>query len=199
MDQIINSYYANGAKKLHIVVDQVLFKLKFFVDKEDFYSLATEVFLKALNSYDSSQSFDNFFYSCLSKKFKTEMTRRNRFKRCNVVEVWEENERGEIVKVKKYIPDVSIYEKTSVNSTQTWEDIICNISNEDNDTYQSDDLSEKMNAYLKQLSSLQKDVLFRIADGYKPEAIKSELHITEKQYQDCWNAIHSYRNVKILC
>ena len=42
---IINRYYENEARELHKMVDYVLKKLHFTeVDKEDFYSLATDIF-----------------------------------------------------------------------------------------------------------------------------------------------------------
>lgn len=63
------------------MVDQILFKLRFDVDNEDFYSLANEIFVDVLRRYDGMQDFNGFLYSCLTNKFKTEMTRRNRQKR----------------------------------------------------------------------------------------------------------------------
>ena len=40
MEQILNSYYADNAKKLHGMIDKILFKLHFInIDKDDFYSL----------------------------------------------------------------------------------------------------------------------------------------------------------------
>ena len=82
MEAILNSYYANDAKKLHIMVDKILVRLKFYdVDNEDFYSLANEIFVDVIRRYDGKQDFNGFLYSCLMNKFKTEMTRRNRQKR----------------------------------------------------------------------------------------------------------------------
>ena len=81
MEKIINSYYKNNAKKLHSMVDKILVKLRFDVNHEDFYSLSNEIFVDVLKRYDNKQDFDGFLYSCLINKFKTEMTRRNRYKR----------------------------------------------------------------------------------------------------------------------
>ena len=81
MEKIILSYYEDNAKKMRTMIDKILFRLKFNVDNEDFYSLGNEVFLDVLNRYDGKQDFDGFLYSCLVRKFKTEMTRRNRYKR----------------------------------------------------------------------------------------------------------------------
>ena len=46
MQSIINTYYSNEAKELHKMVDKVLKNLHFTeVDTEDFYSLATDIFV----------------------------------------------------------------------------------------------------------------------------------------------------------
>lgn len=58
--------------------------------------------------------------------------------------------------------------------------------------------SKQMLQYLNRLSTLQKEVLRLNIAGYLPGEIKEELHISEKQYADCYAAIHSYRNVSVL-
>ena len=55
-----------------------------------------------------------------------------------------------------------------------------------------------MQKYLRRLSVLQREVLKLISIGFEPNEILTELHINRKQYEDCYNAIHSYRNVSIL-
>ena len=58
--------------------------------------------------------------------------------------------------------------------------------------------SNKMIQYLNRLSVLQKEVLNLISIGFKSDEILLELHINKKQYDDCYAAIHSYRNISIL-
>ena len=58
--------------------------------------------------------------------------------------------------------------------------------------------SKRMLLYLSKLSNLQKEVLRLNIAGYLPNEIREELHISEKQYADCYAAIHSYRNVSVL-
>ncbi len=68
IEKIVNDYYENNARKLHILVDKILFKLGFsFIDRDDFYSLANEIFSDVIRRYDEKQSFDGFLYSCLYK------------------------------------------------------------------------------------------------------------------------------------
>lgn len=80
---ILNTYYADNAKKLHKTVDRILCRFGGLSgkDTDDFYSLANEVFADVMKRYDYKQSFDGFLYSCLSNKIMTEITRRNREKR----------------------------------------------------------------------------------------------------------------------
>ena len=122
MEPIVVSYYQNNAKKLNNVVDKILLKLHFVdVDKNDFYSLANEIFMYTVRDYDKSQSFDGFLYSCLYKKFCTEMTSRKRDKRCTKVKVKEKNEKGEVIEKIVIIPDVSIYSPIGEDESSTIE------------------------------------------------------------------------------
>lgn len=188
MDIIINSYYENNAQKLHTMVTKILFKLKFNdVDKEDFYSLANEVFVDVLKRYDKSQDFDGFLYSCLVKKFKTEMTRRNRYKRQadKTAISWETpiNEENDTT-VGDFISDTKKTEHYDIDKT---------FFDDDGEKY-----TEKMLKYISRLSNIQKEVVKLIIAGYLKDEIKSILHISEKVYLDCLVAIRSYRNVSLL-
>ena len=182
MEKIILSYYENNAKKMRTMIDKILFRLKFNVDNEDFYSLGNEVFLDVLNRYDGKQDFDGFLYSCLVRKFKTEMTRRNRYKR--------QADRMAI----------SIDSPVGEDENMTLSDIIADNASsekiffeENEDTY-----SVEMQRYLSRLSILQREVLRLISIGFNPNEILTELHINKKQYEDCYQAIHSYRNISVL-
>lgn len=184
METILNSYYENNARKLHIIVDKILIKLKFHdVDKEDFYSLANEIFVDVLKRYDSQKSFDGFLYSCLVKKFKSEMTRRNRQKR--------QADKN----------SVSIYTPVGdEGSNATLSDMIADSRTIEKEIFEENEegYSKEMALYLNRLSNLQKEVLRLISIGITPSEILKELHINQKTYEDCYSAIHSYRNISIL-
>ena len=180
---LVDLYFKNDGKVLYSLIDKVLFKLKFDVEKSDFYSLGSEIFLDALCRYDETQDFNGFLYSCLMNKFKTEMTRRNRKKRqCD----------NNSISIDTPIGDddgnFTIGDTISSNSTIEKE-----FFEEREDTY-----SDKMNKYLNKLSSLQREVLRLISIGFMPNEILEELHINQKMYEDCYQAIHSYRNISVL-
>lgn len=53
MEQILYRYYADNAQKLHRIVDRILLKFGGLADKDrdDFYSLANEVFVDVMGSF----------------------------------------------------------------------------------------------------------------------------------------------------
>lgn len=184
MDKILVTYYSNNAKKLHKVVDKILLKFGGLSDKDldDFYSLANEVFVDVMAKYDDSQSFDGFLYSCLLNKIKTEMTRRNREKR------------------KADRMSISIDTPIGDDENSTIGDMIADSFSIERELFdeKEEGYSKRMLLYLSRLSNLQKKVLRLNIAGYLPVEIREELHISEKQYADCYAAIHSYRNVSVL-
>ena len=184
MQQIIDGYYQNNAKKLRVMVDKILFKLRFTdVDNEDFYSLANEIFVDVIKRYDGKQDFNGFLYSCLTNKFKTEMTRRNRLKR-------QADKMALSLEEKVGNDEDGITIGESVADTKTIESELFEKREEG--------YSKEMCKYLSKLSNLQKEVLHLISIGFMPSEILEELHINQKMYEDCYNAIHSYRNTEVL-
>lgn len=183
MERILNEYYKDNAKKLRKMSDKILRKFGGVYDKDlqDFYSLSNEVFTDVIKRYDGVSSFEAFLYSCLCNKFKTEMTARHRVKRasnlnCVSIDAPLENECG--LTIGDTIQSDFDIEKEAFRG--------------------EDEYSENMLAYLGKLSQLQRQVLDYISVGYTSNEIIDALHITKKQYSDCCDAIHSYRNVSVL-
>ena len=180
---LVDLYFKNDGKVLYDLIEKVLFKLKFDVEKSDFYSLGSEIFLDALCRYDETQDFNGFLYSCLINKFKTEMTRRNRQKR-----------QGD---------NNSISIETPIGDEDgnfTIGDTIASKSTIEKEFFEEreEGYSKEMCRYLGRLSDLQKEVLRLISIGFMPSEILEELHINQKMYEDCYQAIHSYRNISLL-
>lgn len=184
MEQILNIYYENNARKLHEMVKQILFKFGGLSDKDmdDFYSLANEVFVDAMRRYDGKQSFDVFLYACLSNKIKTELTKRNRTKR-----------RADRLSVSIDTPIGGDEDVTLGDTIADSFDMEKELLDEKEDEY-----SERMLLYLSKLSGVQREILRFIIAGYTPIEIQEALHISEKEYSDCNLAIHSYRNISVL-
>ena len=180
---LVDLYFKNDGKVLYGLINKVLFKLKFDVEKSDFYSLGSEIFLDALCRYDETQDFNGFLYSCLINKFKTEMTRRNRQKRqCD----------NNSISIDTPIGDEG--------GNYTIGDMVASKSTIEKEFFEEreESYSKEMCRYLGRLSNLQKEVLRLISIGFMPSEILEELHINQKMYEDCYQAIHSYRNISLL-
>ena len=182
---ILDAYYADNAKKLHKVVDRILSKFGGLSnkDRDDFYSLANEVFADVLKRYDYVQSFDAFLYSCLSNKIMSEITRRNREKRksdrmSTSLDALIDDEEGR--SLLDFIPsDFDIFDEA--------------VKAQDNGQYQ-----DKVQMYISRLSSRQINVLNLLVDGFKPVEIRKILEISSREYADDMQTMRSYENVKIL-
>ena len=203
MQSILNTYYKNNAKKLHHMVDKLLLQFGGIEDKDrdDFYSLANEVFCDVLDRYDRNQPFETFLYSCLDRKIKTEMTRRNRKKRTIKIKVKETDINGKTVIKEKILSDTSIYAPIGDESGMTIADTLVDKMNVEKEVLgekREYGYSKKVLLYLNRLSAIQKEVLKLMVIGYSQNEIKTFLHISSKEYMDCVEAIRSPRNISIL-
>lgn len=182
---ILDAYYANNARKLHKTVDKILVKFGGLSgkDKDDFYSLANEVFANVMRRYDYKQSFDGFLYSCLSNKIMTEMTRRNREKRKA--------------------------DRMSISLDATIEDDEdCSLMNclaSEFDTFEEamkaqeiGRYQDKIQRYISKLSNRQIGILNLLIDGFKPYEVQRILEISPKDYADDLSIMRSYEFIKIL-
>ena len=182
---ILDTYYADNAKRLHKVVDKILLKFGGLSnkDKDDFYSLANEVFVDVMRRYDCKKSFDGFLYSCLSNKIMTEITRRNREKRkADKLSISLDGITGndEECNLLEFIPsDFDTFEEAA--------------KRQENGQYR-----DKVQQYISRLSNEQVNILNLLMDGYKVNEICRILEISTKKYEENLKAMRSYENVKIL-
>ena len=194
---IVDFYFNNDAKELHKVVDNVLNNLHFYnVDKEEFYSLADEIFVtEVLPSYDSTQEFKKFLYCCLYMKFCSSMTKSNRDKRSNNVKVEKRDENGNVVKDengnvimgKIKIADESIYTPIKEDSDITVGDTIRGDNGIDCD-------SQIILEYLKTLSPRQKQIVELKLQGLSDNEVKETLGLSDKKYERCYSQLKSLDN-----
>lgn len=202
MQSIINIYYSNEAKELHKMVDKVLKNLHFTeVDTEDFYSLATDIFVnEVIPNYNPEKPFESFLYTTLYKKFCTYMTRNTRHKRCTKIKVVEKDSDGKNVVKTMIVPDKRLNAPINDEENSTLEDMICSNSTVEDEIFnkQRHIVSEKVEEYLNSLPELSREIAELIMDDYSPNEIKDTLNLTDKQYQDSWNIIKSYEKKRIL-
>lgn len=183
--QILDTYYADNARKLHRVVDRILSKFGglTYKDTDDFYSLANMVFADAIKKYDPEQSFDGFLYSCLSNKIMSEITKRNCEKRKAdrmSISLEAVNDKGEDYSLLDCIPsDFDTFEEASK----------C----QENGEY-----CNKVQQYISRLSNQQVNILNLLIDGYKPFEVRRILELSPKEYADNMQIMRCYENVKVL-
>lgn len=201
MEQILNDYYADNAKKLHSVVDKIICKKyggKTDKDMSEFYSVANDVFADIVkrNRYDSSKGdFDGFLYGALDLAIIDEFKRQNRDKRKAKIEVEID---GEV----KRVPVQDVYldapigedEKMTIGDTLQGNYDLFGISNK----REIDDYNDNIKEYLKSLPELSRKIAELIMDDCSPNEIKDTLNLTDKQYQDSLSILKSYEKKRIL-
>lgn len=198
----VELYFQNDAKKLYDMIDKILQKLRFNVDKSDFYSLGNEIFIDVLKRYDEIQDFDGFLYSCLEKKFKTEMTRRTRDKRCIKTEVIEKDLFGNDVIKKVIVPDVRLDAPLSDEDEETTiGDVTAGNNTVESEVFKEEKREEwrsEVKEYLDNLSPLQRKIAFLLSDNNTPDEICEELHITMKHFDNSLKRILADERIRPL-
>ena len=204
IEEVINELFSNEAKVLHRLCDKEIKKFGGIsdMDYDDFYSRVGWDIAIAKNNYDSSigKSFKDYIYGVIKLSVWKEMRHRNRGKRQLVIEIEEKDASGEIKKYKEYVKNISIETPIGDDENSTLSDTLADNNTVEKQIFEKKETgySKEMCQYLKRLSVLQKEVLHLISIGFTPNEIIGELHINKKQYDDCYNAIHSYRNISIL-
>lgn len=182
---ILDAYYSDNAKKLRKVVDRIISKFGGWTDKDrdDFYSLANEVFADVMKRYDPGQSFDGFLYSCLSNRIMSEITKRNREKR------------------KADRMCVSLDAPVGDDGGLTIGDMVA----DDFDTFEeaagrngNQRYHDRVQLYISGLSDRQVNILNLLIDGYRANEIQKILTISAREYSENLQVMRSYEKVKIL-
>ena len=181
VELIANKYYENNAYLIRKIVDGILSKFGGISNKDydEFYSVANETFVKSLRDYDGTIHFSVFLKSCLIKKIKGEITRRNRLKRTidreavSLNEAINEGEENEIT-----------LEETIPSKIFVDEEII--------------DKKECIESYFKALSSTQKKIVKLLYAGYEPNEIRTLLKLSKKQYDILFNDLSKIEKTSLL-
>ncbi len=184
MEEILLLYYENNAKKLRGIVNKILLRFGGLSEKDvdDFYSLANEVFADALRRYDGDQSFDGFLYSCLTNKIKTEITKRNRYKRrADRLSVPIDQPVGddEHFTLADMIPSDIDIEKEVLEKNMGFVD-------------------QKIQDYLGSLSKIQRRIIEMKIQDIETNSIKKQLNLTDKQYQLYMRQAVQYEHIRLL-
>lgn len=202
--ELIQEYYDDDAKKLHMIVDKILRKYGGIYDKDrdDFYSLANEVFAVSLRDFDKSKcNFDGFLYSNLVKKIITEIRDRNRGKRSNTKPKRDDN--GNVVTdddgkiIYEFVPDVSLDTPTGEEDNCTLGDLIEDVNTIESKLFPCN-IGDKAEKYLLELPRLAREIILLKINGNDKDYIVNSLHITNKQYSDAMVTMKSSQYISIL-
>ena len=204
VEEIIQWLFEDEAKEMKKICNKYMVKFGGIseMDHDDFYSqVGWDVSIASKNYQPTDdKSFKEFIYGVIKLSVCKQMTHRNRGKRQLIVEKEIVDEFGNKTIIKEYIPTVSLDAPVGEEGSMTVGEMLAHKSTTETDFFneREDTYSDKMNRYLNKLSSLQKEVLRLISIGFMPSEILEELHINQKMYEDCYQAIHSYRNVSVL-
>lgn len=185
---MLQPYCENDMKKLKRMSRSIFMRFNeplTNADYDDFYSIANITLWQAYNSYDPDKdvSFEGFLYSCLEKKFKSELTNRHRHKRIInqfTVSLDSTNESEEESCLLDYIPsDFCTFDEATKGQ-------------------EKENFSDKIQQYISRLSKRQVDILNLFIDGYKPKEIQQVLEISSNEYAENLHVMRSYENIKFL-
>lgn len=189
MEELLNAYYENNAQKLRKMVDKILanFGGLCHKDYQDFYSIANEVFTKALFQYDKKRPFDGFLYSCLCNKIKSEITARNRQKRkgadkdnpVDLISMDTPVDAYDLCVIGDLIPSDFTIEAALPKELGGFGD-------------------QRIEEYLRHLSKVQRQILEMKMDDMPVSVIREKLGLTGKQYDRHMMAIRAYENTRYL-
>lgn len=201
---IIYDYCKNDMKKLKVICNFVWGKKGLpSCYHDDLYDDAINVLSESVITFNPNgkSKFKTYLTNNIRKSY-SQWYRDNhlRAKRNNL----ELDENGKIKKDEHGNPiiihNVSFDAPVGDEDESTLQDIIKGKNTVENEIFGEKEIgySKKMSEYLSRLSNLQREVLNLISIGFTINEILNELNITKRQYDDCYNAIHSYRNTQIL-
>lgn len=185
---LLQPYCENDMKKLKAISKSIFMRFNeplARADYDDFFSIANLTLWQAYQSYDPDKGvcFEGFLYSCLQKKFKTELRSRHRDKRIvnqfavSLDAVNEDEDKNSLLDL---LP----------SDFDTFEEML---KDQGKGQYQS-----KVQQYLSKLSNLQINILNLLMDDYQAFEIQQILKLSKKEYLGNLEVMRSYENVKIL-
>lgn len=182
MEQILNEYYKDNAKKLRGKVDKILKNFGGLSDKDydDFYSLANAVFVDIMGRYDGVQEFDGLLHTSLNNKIMTEITRRNRQKR--------QADRNSI----------SIDTPIGEDEESTICDFISSDCNVEQEVIREEKCDENVETFLSSLSNIQRKIIELKMGEIEKEEIIEKLGISNGEYNNAMKSIQMNENLSLF-
>lgn len=208
IEEFVNPYYENNAKKLHMVVNKIFYRKYGGIagkDMAEFYSVANDVFTDIVinKRYDSSEGdFDGFLYGALALGIIDRIKYQQRDRRC--MKEFERDENGNQILDEKGRPKLRVISEVYLDAPigdgdLTLGDKLADDFDIDKEAFINDEIEDsKIEKYLNKLSKRQRKIVELLAASYKAWEIQKMLHITQREYADAMMGIHSHKNISVL-
>lgn len=182
IEEILELYSKNEMRKLKQICYPMLIKIGGIseCDYDDFYSIANRTLWLAAKSFDESKhdNFEIFLKGCIARKFKTELTDRNRKRR-----------------IKSSHID-SLDRPMSEDSNVLFGEILDSGFSIENEI--EDFRNDNVDRYLDSLSPKQRKIAELIVSGYTVPDIKVMLNIDDARMSLCLDKMRSFEKRIIL-
>lgn len=194
--QLLYDYTEYGNKKLNTISRNIFCKFGGIcqVDYDDFYSIANEQLLLCVWNYDETKNdnFENYLKFVLNNKFKQEMTKRNRAKRCQT----KIDEDGNVT----YIHPISLDAPLESEDGEKIFGAVATKNLVENEIFSNETavLSDNTRQYLQTLTDNEKAVADLIMNGYEPDVIKERLELTDALYKKIISNMKSFEKSIVL-
>lgn len=204
IDSGIEELYVNSQWKLKQICNKEMSKFGGISQKDydDFYSRAGYELSLAKKSYDPSKgkTFMEYAYGVIKLSIWKEMTDRNRAKRQITIQKEEEDECGNIVTRKEYIPTISMDAPIGDEKGLTIGDTLQSDFNIDTILYENieDFQDERVDKYLNSLSKIQRQIIELKMNDIPISEIKEKLELTEGEYCNHMNSAKMNENIALF-
>ena len=201
MEQILNEYYRDDAKKLHDVVNKIFYaKYGGISDKDmtEFYSAANDAFADIVRNNRDDESkgdFGGFLYGVLDFAIIDEFKKQNRDKRTAKIEV---NIDGKLKKVP--VADVRLDAPIANDgsSDTTYGEMIESDFKIEKESELGFDSDENVELFLNSLSKLKRKIIELKMSDYTSEEIKHKLKISDREYTNAIKSIQMNENLSLF-
>lgn len=187
MKHVLEELYENNVKKLYLMVDKILHSIgcSYYNDKDEFYAEASEVLADIVvnHRYDEKKgNFEGYLYGALRNAVLDILKKRNTYKR-----------RANKMSLSLDTPISSEGNLTIGDLINSDFDIIKELEERNGVLWE-----ENIEEYLKSLTKIQRNILNLKIEGATIEEIKSQLNITNKQYEQNIKAMRCFEHISKL-
>lgn len=200
MEQLLNSYYENDARKLHTTINNIFNRSYGGIkdkDMEEFYGIGTDVLFKIWhnNTYDPSKGdFDGYVYRALCLAIIDEFKKRTCGKRTTKNFILDKKT-GKPFKIN--IQDVSLDAPVKEGENLTQGDLIPSDFDMEAIIFERCE-DEKVERFLNSLPKITRQIIEMKMDNIPVSEIKEKLEINDREYSNYMNYAKMNENLTLF-